>query len=203
MKTISFPHIFGLRSVALAAALALPHDCAAGSSVIYRQGPILLADTTVDLDLDEDGVPDFRFTVGTLASLPSPGLPSTSTPYLDTFAFNRNDYLLNAEGRIVLKVAGFKFGPKPKAGEIWGRRDSEAQAISYASGNRWPGFGGNPPEAYIGVRFLSKGAMHYGWICFVVPQTNPPSRFPVIADWAYESRPNTAIRAGEKPSKAK
>jgi hypothetical protein len=55
----------------------------------------------------------------------------------------------------------------------------------------------------LGVRFLSNGAVHYGWIRFVVLQTNSPTLFPVIADWAYESCPITVIRAGEKPSRAK
>lgn len=203
MKTTSLLHILDLRLVAIAAVLSLANHCAADNSVVYRQGPMRLDHASVDLDLDQDGVPDFRFSAGALASLPSPGLPSTSTPYLDTFAFNRNDYLLNAEGRIVLKGAGFKFGPRTRAGKQWGHRDSEAQAIAYASGGIWPGFSRNPPEAYLGVRFLSNGAVHYGWVRFVVPQTNSPSTFPVIADWAYESGPNTAIRAGEKPAKVR
>lgn len=203
MKTRSLWHILSLRPLALATVLALANNGAADNSVVYRQGPIVLDHSSADLDLNQDGIPDFRFTAGTLASLPSPGAPSAARPYLDTFAFNRNDYLLNAEGRIVLSEAGFKFGPKTKAGENWGHRDSESQAIAYALGNTWPGFSGKPPEAYLGVRFLSNGAVHYGWIRFVVPQTNPPSTFPLIADWAYESRPDTAIRAGEKPNAAK
>jgi len=203
MKTFSLSPILDWRPLALAAVLALANNCAADNSVVYRQGPIVLGHSSVDLDLNEDGVPDFRFSAGTLASLPSPGAPSISTPYVDTFAFNRNDYLLNTEGRIVPKQKGYKFTPKLRAGERWGHRDSEAQAIAYAFGNVWPGFSGRPPEAYLGVRFLSKDRWHYGWIRFVVPQTNPPAVFPVIADWAYESRPNTAIRAGEKPNTAK
>ncbi|MEJ5236837.1 MAG: hypothetical protein WHT82_00615 [Limisphaera sp.] len=203
MNTSSLSLLLGSCPVALAAVVALTTSCAADSSVVYRQGPMVLDHASADLDLDQDGIPDFRFTAGTLTSLPSPGAPSTSTPYLDTFAFNRNDYLLNVEGHIVLKESDFKFGPKPKAGENWGHRDSESQVMACAAGNTWPGFTGNPPQAFLGVRFLSKGRWHYGWIRFVVPQTNPPSAFPVIADWAYESRPDTAIRAGERPGKAK
>ncbi|MDH7503042.1 MAG: hypothetical protein QHJ82_10090 [Verrucomicrobiota bacterium] len=201
MKPLRFV-LLGVCPLALAAVLRLVNDSVADDRVVYREGPIVLTQgSPIDLDLDQDGVADFRFSVGTLAELPSPGAHSISRPYLDTFAFNRNDYLLNADGRIVLKEAGFKFGPKTKDGKSWGHRDSEVQAIAYASGNTWPGFSGKPPEAYLGVRFVSKGAVHYGWIRFVVPKTYPPAAFPVIADWAYESRPNTLIRAGEKPSK--
>lgn len=203
MKRIPFV-VVGVRWLALTAVLSVANDCEAANSVVYRQGPIVLTQgSPIDLDLDQDGVADFRFSVGTLVELPSSGAHSISRPYLDTFAFNRNDYLLNVDGRIVLKEVGFKFGPKTKDGENWGHRDSEVQAIAYASGNTWPGFSGEPPEAYLGVRFVSKGAVHYGWIRFVVPKTHPPAAFPVIADWAYESRPNSPVRAGEKPSKAK
>ena len=187
----------------LAAWLLLTHlllftnGCAAQSTVVYRQGPIALAHSSADLDLNQDGVPDFRFHAGTLASLPSPGAPSTSAPYLDTFAFNRNDYLMNDEERIVLKQAGVTIGPQTEPGENWGHQGFQAQAIAYASGTNWPGFSGQPPEAFLGVRFLSNDVPHYGWIRFVVSETN--SVFPMIADWAYESRPNTAIRAGAKP----
>lgn len=196
-------HILGLRLLA-AAVLMLGNGCVAQSTVVYRRGPVSLnGASSPELDLNQDGVADYRFTAGTLAGLPSPGFPSTSTPYLDTFAFNRNDYLMNSEGRIVLNAADVTFGPQTAPGESWGHRDSEAQAIAYASGNIWSGFSGQPSEAFLGVRFLSGGVAHYGWIRFVVPQTNPPATFPVIADWAYEARPNTAVRAGETPSAAK
>ena len=190
-------HILIFR-LAVAALFILGNGCAAQSTVVYRQGPIALADSSAELDLNQDGVPDLRFTAGTLASLPSPGAPSTSTPYLDTFAFNRNDYLLNSEGRIVLKQAGVSFGPQTEPGESWGHRDSESQAIAYDSGRSWPGFSGQPPQAFLGVRFLSNGVPHYGWVRFVLSDSNSAA-FPVIADWGYESRTNTAIRAGAKP----
>jgi len=195
----------GTCPMVLVAVLALTNNYAADDGIIYHKGPIVLNETSpgTDIDLDGDGNPDFRFSVGVLSGLPGPGASPVSTPYLDTFAFNRNNYLLNAEGRIVLKSEGFKFEPKPEAGERWGHRDSESQAIAYNSGNKWSGFNGKPPEAYLGVCFTSKGVVHYGWIRFVVLETNPPTIFPVIADWAYESRPNTVIRAGEKPGKTK
>lgn len=195
MAVLSRKHI--LAAWLLTSLLLFGNGCAAQSTVVYRQGPVVFDYSSSDLDLNQDGVPDFRFTAGTLAGLPSPGAPSTSTPYLGTFAFNRNDYLMNSEGRIVLKQAGVSFGPQSASGESWGRRDFEEQSIAYAAGTNWPGFSGQPPEAFLGVHFLSNGAAHYGWIRFVVPQTN--SVFPVIADWAYESRTNTAIRAGAKP----
>lgn len=181
--------------VLLTSLLLFGNGCAAQSSIVYHQGPVALDQSSADLDLNLDGVPDFRFSAGTLASLPSPGLPSTSTPYLDTFAFNRNDYLMNSEGRIVLKQAGVTFGPQTASGETWEHRDSESQAIAYASGSTWPGFSGQPPEAFLGGRFQSNGVPHYGWIRFVLSATNTAA-FPVIADWAYESRTNTVIRAG-------
>lgn len=70
--------------VLLTSLLLCGNGCSAQSTVVYRQGPVALDQSSAALDLNLDGVPDFRFSAGTLAGLPSPGLPSTSTPYLDT-----------------------------------------------------------------------------------------------------------------------
>lgn len=189
-------HMFAFRLLA-AAAFMVANGSAAQSTVVYHSGPVSLnPGPPSELDLNQDGVADYQFTVGTLAGLPSPGFPSTSTPYLETFAFNRNDYLMNSEGRIMLKQTGVMFGPQTVPGESWGHRDFEQQSIAYATGNTWPGFSGLPPEAFLGVRFLSDGVAYYGWIRFVAPDTNAAGIFPWISDWAYETRPNTPIVAG-------
>lgn len=53
--------------------------------------------------------------------------------------------------------------------------------------------------------FPRRDGLHYGWIQVRLPgtETGPegfPIEFaPVVVDWAYETRPNTAIIAGRKP----
>ena len=171
-------------------------------SIIYRPGPIPLDNISFWMDLDEDGTGDYVFTGYILVGLPSPGFPNTLTPIVDTLHFNRNDYLMgpDAFGFIRLKQAGTEFGPETAAGEVWGRIDSQGQRVSSGFGSQWDGFSGTPAESFVGVRFLSGGRRHYGWVRFLVPTVRSDSTsrtvFPVIADWAYEARPDTAIRAG-------
>ena len=187
------------------AAIGLIGALAAASgqdSIIYHPGPIPLDNISFWMNLDDDGTGDYVFNGYILVGLPSPGFPNTLTPLVDTLHFNRNDYLMGPDtfGRIQLKPAGTEFGPQTAAGEVWGRMDFQAQLISSGFGSQWAGFSGTPPECFLGVRFLSGERRHYGWIRFLVPTvlSNSTNRtvFPVIADWAYEARPDTAIQAG-------
>ena len=60
-----------------------------------------------------------------------------------------------------------------------------------------------PGGGYLGVRFYAADGLHYGWIhaLLAVPEgdTNSLDGTPLITDWAFETRPNTAIIAGAKP----
>lgn len=177
--------------------------CHGQGTVVYHQGPLVLTPPLqTQLDLDQNGALDFWFSVGTLLNPPIEGIPETRTPLLDTFAFNLNDYLMSDAGRILLKPAGFIFGNATTGGEAWGHGDAP-QLISLAAGANWEQFSGEPAEAFLGVRFRAAGTRHLGWIRFRVPtgdldeQGLPP--FPVIVDWAYETRPDTLIVAGVVP----
>lgn len=78
---------------------------------------------------------------------------------------------------------------------------------------------GDVGAGYLGVRFFASDGLHYGWIrvrlpqsgFFVQPQSEttsvsptasgptpiPLELVPVVVDWAYETHPNTPIRAGD------
>ena len=190
-----------LKSVCAAAILTGVAATAVGQdTIVYHQGPLILDSLTHRVDLDGDGTEDYWFGGQVLVTLPSPGVPSFLIPFVDTFHFNRNDYLLGPDiyGRILLKPTGYVFGPETVPGEVWGRHDFAGQFVSSVP---WSGFTGSPPECFVGVRFLSGGRQHYGWVHFLLPTTVPFSSssltvFPVLLDWAYETRPDTAIRAG-------
>jgi hypothetical protein len=47
---------------------------------------------------------------------------------------------------------------------------------------------------YLGVRFFAADGLHYGWIR--VRQMSTSLGAPLVVDWAYESLPDTPIRAG-------
>lgn len=186
--------------------IGLITTAAAQDTIVYRQGPLPLDSFFHRMDLNEDGIEDYEISGLLLVSLPSPGFPVTLTPFVVARNFNRNDFLTGPDiyGNLRLKEAGYVFGPETMPGEFWGRRDGQIVSIAYS---HWTGFSGQPPEAYLGVRFLSGGRQHYGWIHFIVPtvQSGPAMRavFPVIADWAYEARQDTPILAGDAGTNVK
>jgi len=51
-------------------------------------------------------------------------------------------------------------------------------------------------RGYMGVEFQRGGARHYGWMLL---QVSDYSAFCGIDSWAYETRPNTPIKAGARP----
>lgn len=154
------------------------------------------------VDMDQDGTFDYFFWGYTVVST-YPDYPATMQPQLSANAFNGNDYLTDTNGNIQQEPAGRTFGPDTSPGQVWGQIGSELPLLSSGSGDVWSGFGGEPPECFIGLRFNINGQPHYGWIRLLVPTRQPSQSaltqgtvFPVVADWAYETRPNTPIRAG-------
>jgi hypothetical protein len=61
-------------------------------------------------------------------------------------------------------------------------------ASSYSARGPWV----NVANRYLGVKFLISGTTHYGWVRMTVSKT----AHPVITGYAYETIPNTRIRAG-------
>lgn len=186
-------------AVLLAAAVARAEE---KDTIFYHAAEVPLDGLYFLADLDQDGSFDYYFTGFTVVSTYS-DFPATLTPELTTFSLNGNDYLTDTNGNIQQEPAGYTFGPHTLSGQTWGQIGSQLPLLSSGYGDIWSGFGGEPPECFIGVKFLSGGQQHYGWIRLLMPTRQPPQAaaqatvFPVIADWAYESRPNTPIRAGE------
>ena len=58
-------------------------------------------------------------------------------------------------------------------------------------------------DRYLGIKFIIDDQVHYGWIGFsrtrVVPHQGFQARF---SGWAYETEPNTPIRAGQRTGTA-
>jgi hypothetical protein len=192
-----------LRNVFIAVLLAAAVARAEGrDTIFYHAAEVPLDGLYFYVDLDQDGSFDYFFAGFTVVSTYS-DFPATLMPELTTYAFNGNNYLIDTNGNILQEPAGRSFGPYTLPGEAWGQIGSELPLLSSGSGDTWSGFSGEPPECFIGVKFLSGGQQHYGWIRLLMPTRQPPQAavqatvFPVVADWAYETRPNTPIRAGE------
>lgn len=54
---------------------------------------------------------------------------------------------------------------------------------------------GETGVGYLGVRFQSANGLHYGWVRVRLPRPDLYET-PSVVDWAYETRPNTPLRAG-------
>ncbi len=60
-------------------------------------------------------------------------------------------------------------------------------SLSIAGGtDRWQ----SQASGYLGVRFYQPDGLHYGWIRALLSS-------PMVVDWAYETRPDKPIRAGD------
>lgn len=56
--------------------------------------------------------------------------------------------------------------------------------------HNWPG----KMDNYIGLKFISNGELHYGWIRIGIPADNQSC---IVKDFAYNSVPGIGIKAGE------
>jgi hypothetical protein len=96
-------------------------------------------------------------------------------------------------------VHGAKIGPADHFIEGPGNRIEHVHTLisySHYEGRTLRGdWGGNPKNRYLGVKFLIKGKIHYGWIRLTVI-TQPLGMTATITGYAYETVANKAITAG-------
>ncbi len=117
--------------------------------------------------------------------------------------------LLWQDGQICVMPAGNVIGCVVYSNTVWGDPGKGGILTSFNSSPRDGASSWTPPlqtltNGYLGVRFCAADGAHYGWIHARLPDqslgTNGfPSEFsPVIVDWAYETRVNSAIMAGAR-----
>jgi|Deesub1362B_J571_1020462.scaffolds.fasta_scaffold00289_23 hypothetical protein len=151
--------------------------------------------TPVDVDLNGDGVVDFRFyffysyyygyIINTLAINPF----TLGDSWIDTTA-NGDPARLPTSYPIRATLVNPSFS--------W---DYESRDILALYSNKYGSTDGNfvGQRGYIGVRFISaqcnSGNYHYGWIQF---EGAADASSGTIIDWAYEDQCNTPILAGDR-----
>jgi hypothetical protein len=172
-------------SYTITAGAVLAASATANAQLIYS-GPknldvgVGFSVTDLSVDLDGNAVNDFRFW------------------FNYPFWLNLDPQGTNAAhvvhyGQPARLAQGATIGP---ALSPWHR--NSAMTLNTA----WGGTGAlgyfNNQRGYIGVKFYDSGAaLHYGWIQF-----NGGLASGTIVDWAYESKPDTAIQAGAVPEPA-
>jgi len=169
----------------LAAGATLATASAAQAKVVFTPSHAVIKPSsgvnTFDIDLNNDGVVDFSL-----------------TNFYDNYSFT---YILQANAKQPgdLIARGFPFGDAAalKRGNPIGSSAvfTKNGLMAYGlSGGRRGHFWGTS-DRYLGVKFAINGEVHYGWIGF----RKVNLRFiAVLGGWAYETVPNTPIRAGEE-----
>ncbi len=139
---------------------------------------------TYSLDPNHDGIGDFTFTW--VREFPDEGV--------DVGAAAKNGVLGRSYYPIPLN-AGTPIGPKGnfiRGGALLDMRGA-VYTSSYTSLNS--GYWLNVKNRYLGLKFLIKGRVHYGWARLsVIGQFSGVTAF--LSGYAYETIPNKAIVAG-------
>jgi hypothetical protein len=150
------------------------------------------------LDLNHDGVTDFRFILASHSwSLGfSRGMSvrrgASTQSQNNLYTSNGGNHfwpLALPEGKMIgPKSPGFK-GRSP-GGEMFFSGSSIVSG--HQSSGPWLNIKG---QAYLGVRFAIKGEVHYGWVRLGNISRNKPAKV-LLSGYAYQTIPNHAITAG-------
>jgi hypothetical protein len=187
-------------AVAGVSMLALVQPAAGEVVVTKKTIPIPLAPRSVPepvgVSLANNGVNDFNFELQDNAS------NHPSSRFLTVGAANPGNKVLvtgSFYGKALALPRGATIGPKvpPSAGcssfpLVEGSDTSTVRSFR----GEW---GGNPQNRYLGVQFLIKGQIHYGWIRLTVttsPQPHTPVMSARLTGYAYETVPNKPIVTG-------
>ncbi|MGH9493884.1 MAG: hypothetical protein ACRD3B_02705 [Candidatus Sulfotelmatobacter sp.] len=192
----SFNRNLCLYSVAAAAAgvgvlaLAAPAE---GKVVVTTKTIHLPFNQLVSLDLNRDGITDFQFTLNRLSS-------ACGGDASLTIGIPAGNAVVGT-GYVSALTRGAAIGPSVNFVRN-GPAFVQSSALEYCSGSseRFSGgkWGGNPPNRYVGVKFLIYGATHYGWIRLSAdfPARLGKQASATITAYAYETVANKPIKAG-------
>jgi hypothetical protein len=176
----------------------------ANAEIIYTPSNIPMAlpvgneYAKTQLDLNNDGTPDFTFSL--VASYYANSSQFRDDRALSIVADQTGNEILGADG-----VNGFAptAAAVPAGRKIGAQKDFVANnaimAIeAYFGYNdiRDSGSWRYVQTAYLGLKFLIGGQVHYGWARIKLPSPGD-YELPSIYGYAYESTPNTPITAGQ------
>jgi hypothetical protein len=196
-----------LNSYALAASAAgVGIFCLAQHSeakVIYTAGHKWLPlNQDFYLDLNHDGVDDFHFLLRAVRWSTSMSVGSIRDLFVGRVTTRQSQ---NAIYSVISQsyacaaplAKGKRIGPKSR-----GFKSQLGSALMFSSGSRTGGMVYLGPwlnithPAYVGVKFASKGKVHYGWVRLAhVSPSKPPTA--ELTGYAYETVPNKPIIAGK------
>jgi hypothetical protein len=162
----------------------------AKDAIVYVKPPQPILIGAYDLDLDEDGQIDFHFYSQAESSADLFVVPRRNNRAL---VFLPYSWLAPISEKYLIGPIQYSY---PWIGTNFPATQGAALLASRGvldpSGTRGAFVSG---ITYMGVAIEIQGVTHYGWVRIQNVDGQPIA---YILDWAYESRPDTAIRAGDK-----
>jgi hypothetical protein len=158
------------------------------------------------VDFNGDNALDFTFSAsGMICTFDIPSSACSQSYYVSAAGTNA---LLWQSGQIYVMPAGNLIGGT-SSNSVWGNPGQGGLLTSFNSSPRNGTSEWMPPlrtltNGYLGIRLYAADGLHYGWIHARLPDQNlgtngfPLEFSPVVLDWAYETRVDTAIVAGAK-----
>jgi hypothetical protein len=174
----------------------------AEAKIVYTPAHKVIPRETKDfpLDLNNDGVVDFTFWHWSFSGSGSWFWVSPAT-----YKGKGSNEVLGSEAHGQYQVAsalraGTKVGPNARF--VFAIYNSMAGVSWYSNGSvksktgRWQ----NAQNMYLGLKFVTDGAVHYGWArlnVHITPSHFTPSIRAVLTGYAYETIPNKPIITGK------
>lgn len=181
--------------------IALPSH----AQIVYTPSNIPLAQRSVtQLDVNNDGVPDFRFVnfesvrYCCTSNSGTGGIRTASTYYLKVAP----DQTGNGVVQIQLKGQQVTAAALPKGAQVGPSAAFNSQILNMAilsqkqNSGSWQGV----QTAYLGLKFVISGEVHYGWVLVKFARPGGVSRGFIsgsVYGYAYESTPEQPIITGQ------
>jgi hypothetical protein len=178
---------------------------AMAASAETPQGPIVftpanvslggLGSTHFNIDLNHDGIPDFRLEMTNTRWVSSGGGGNGARGSFWEIPYGGNGAMPRplAKGGLIGTSGGFDSRDRL----AWGRSVNHSGHGGYSSGGPWAKSAAN---SYLGVRFLIDGETHYGWVRMTV-SASPSNIGATVTGYAYNTVANQPLRAGEGAKK--
>lgn len=185
-----------LLSYAAAASAAgvgvLAMSTSANADIVYTPVYIRVTHNTV-LDLNHDGVNDFRFAGYRKVRFPS------SSAVASILGVSNGDQVFGGSYASALQ-AGSTIGPSgkfpggPRIARVHDRHGLSSYLYDYGP---WHSNPYGIRNRYLGVKFTINGETHYGWARMNLHIDRYAFITPIITGYAYETEANKSLRAGQ------
>lgn len=191
------------RVFTIATVFACIHLAHGQSTIACFTGPVSSVPgfpATGPIDLNVDGLPDLNFTFGSTLCTADVPTSACMTPFY-VGATSSNQVTISGNN-LALFPAATLIGAAGVTNGNWSAPGGSAlltalfwnyDRFTDTYSTRWTEPLASQPDSYLRIRFRAADGVHYGWIHFTLQGS------PLLVDWAYETRPNTAIVAGAKP----